>query len=576
LIENGSSTTTANEEALTTVENVYTSTTSPKKFPTTVESAYTSTTTTKKVPRTTTNVQTKMPSTKFTPNSNKPVNIQSLEITLDPEKEEEREYQKKTAFEKFDERFGDLDMEKSYGKLFELLWYNQLPCFDVPGITSKEKDEIFLKRCYWKNEKMNCNEIFQKRPTDRGMCCSFNIQKAEDILKESKYTESLSSLQSKELGNDEKSSQTKKPFKEPRPEAGINKGLTVIVDRHSDILSPGTVTDSFRGFITIIDDKDKYPMATLSSLIARPGYDSNIEVTAIQLEADPEIKKYDPAKRKCYFSDEFHLEMHQQYSQANCRMECKLMFASQCIKTCMEFDQECYCHNVSISKNEDINKADPCIPWFYPSEDGRSGKMCNPWVAQKFGNILDKQIPEDACNYCLPDCTLTKYSTSMSYAKFPICDHTTLGSSMLCDLMNESLNPAPWTSNAQDEFTKANESIPWYLETNAEKVVKSVKDAKQFSDRRFKVVEPFVKENLLLSSQLENPTYKAYEEDIGIVNIFFSEDRITKYLMKNRLSSFQFLSQVGGTMGLAMGISIISVIEIFYWCTYRLCRNLQN
>ena len=148
---------------------------------------------------------------------------------------------------------------------------------------------------------------------------------------------------------------------------------------------------------------------------------------------------------------------------------------------------------------------------------------------------------------------------------------------MLCDLMYESLNPAPWTSNAQDEFTKANESIPWYLETSAETNRRDkVEDVKKFSDRRFKVVEPVVKENLLLSSELEQPTYKAYEDDIGIINIFFSEDRVTKYLMRNRMTSFGFLSQVGGTIGLAMGISAISLIEILYWFTYRLYRNLQN
>ena len=75
----------------------------------------------------------------------KPQSVQSLEVSLDPGKKKERKKQERRAFENFDRMFGTLDMEKSYSKLFELLWYGQLPCFDVPGITSAERDELFLK-----------------------------------------------------------------------------------------------------------------------------------------------------------------------------------------------------------------------------------------------------------------------------------------------------------------------------------------------------------------------------------------------------------------------------------------------
>ena len=38
------------------------------------------------------------------------------------------------------ETYEKMDLEKSYPALFELLWYSQLPCFDVMNITSN-KDE---------------------------------------------------------------------------------------------------------------------------------------------------------------------------------------------------------------------------------------------------------------------------------------------------------------------------------------------------------------------------------------------------------------------------------------------------
>ena len=108
----------------------------------------------------------------------KPRNIQKLDLSLDPNKKEERENQTRNAIRRYDEDFGLIDLEKSYHSLFELLWYGQMPCTDVRGITSEMKDELsFLKKCYWKGTEIDCNSIFQKRPTDKGLCCSFNMEK---------------------------------------------------------------------------------------------------------------------------------------------------------------------------------------------------------------------------------------------------------------------------------------------------------------------------------------------------------------------------------------------------------------
>ena len=34
---------------------------------------------------------------------------------------------------------------------------------------------------------MNCSSIFTMFPTDRGMCCAFNMKKADDMFKASRY-----------------------------------------------------------------------------------------------------------------------------------------------------------------------------------------------------------------------------------------------------------------------------------------------------------------------------------------------------------------------------------------------------
>ena len=190
------------------------------------------------------------------PNDARPENIKNIEVSMDPTKKAERQKRSNEALQRYEETFGSLDMDKSYNALFELLWYSQMPCFDLKGLTSKAKDELsFLKKCFWKENPINCNAIFQQRPTDEGICCSFNMNKADQILKKSRYTEAISARQSRDA---ESAFETNHPpawyikDNEPIPQAGRHKGLMLIFDGHSNKVSAGTVKENFNGFITLV------------------------------------------------------------------------------------------------------------------------------------------------------------------------------------------------------------------------------------------------------------------------------------------------------------------------------------
>ena len=51
-----------------------------------------------------------------------------------------------------------------------------------------------IKDCIWKGRRLSCSAIFSKQPTDRGMCCSFNKEKADEMFKESLYMEQIKML----------------------------------------------------------------------------------------------------------------------------------------------------------------------------------------------------------------------------------------------------------------------------------------------------------------------------------------------------------------------------------------------
>ena len=52
---------------------------------------------------------------------------------------------------KHQKAFKDLDLERSYEGLFQLLWHSTSPCFDIQNWTSTYRDQkSSIKQCMWK------------------------------------------------------------------------------------------------------------------------------------------------------------------------------------------------------------------------------------------------------------------------------------------------------------------------------------------------------------------------------------------------------------------------------------------
>ena len=95
---------------------------------------------------------------------------------------------------------------------------------------------------------------------------------------------------------------------------------------------------------------------------------------------------------------------------------------------------------------------------------------------------MQKQIPKGHCKHCLPDCTTVKYDSVMTYADLRKCDRTNIGgTSILCALVDGPMNPAPWMNTAQKEFLNANQTVPWYLDTDSSQADEGMR---QFANKR--------------------------------------------------------------------------------------------
>ena len=72
--------------------------------------------------------------------------------------------------------------------------------------------------------------------------------------------------------------------------------------------------------------------------------------------------------------------------------------------------------------------------------------------------------------------------------------------------------------------------------------------------------------------KVDGSVYDAYEEDMAEVVFFFSKPVSTELLSSPRMTVFDFVASLGGILGLLMGVSFISVIEIAYWFSVKLAE----
>ena len=194
-----------------------------------------------------------------------------------------------------------------------------------------------------------------------------------------------------------------------------------------------------------------------------------------------------------------------------------------------------------------------------------TAKMCDPWENRDFLHKIDL-MPDGTCEYCLPDCSTTIYDHEVSSAPVKDCDHTNLGTSNICQVnslsIKQNINPPPFVNNIISQFKDDSEQIPQFAT-----------EMKMFSNMRYHIKESKISTAVFRYKVKDKPTYNAFEEDITIVNFYFDKDSILQYTRQENMTIVGYISQLGGLLGLFIGFSFISGVELIYWFTIRLYKN---
>ena len=409
---------------------------------------------------------------------------------------------------------------------------NQSVCikYHLPG------DSSVLKYCEWKGLTIPCSSIFTTHPTDRGLCCTFNILKAEEIFQGQTYQRAIKELQEKDSAYsfEDKSGSNVMGLGEFKTDPGKNKGLTVFLDAHTDKLSSGSVNEDDFGLIGLVGPKTSFPLSYKGSFLVRPGHNNIVAMSSTVVDSDSGLRDLSDTSRGCRFEDENDgLTIFKNYSQANCFVECFLK------------------HTIKIMKNA-YNFTTGCTPWFMPVAEAHP-TVCDPWQAAYFLEIMSN-IPESNCQQCIPDCIKTTYSTSVTSVPLRKCVTNEFGMSRDCaNIVDNMSNVKLIESSVKDSIIKRFGKLPFYIKSNWFAYI-----------RKYGTLLP---NGDVYGESLSS--YDALQNDIAKVEIFFKSTTTMKVKKNVTMTWIDYFSNVGGILGLVLGIGIISVFELI-WLNYRM------
>ena len=131
------------------------------------------------------------------------------------------------------DHFPSAEIGRNLTSLFNLLWNSNLPCFD----REDESGGFLLKKCFLYGEEKDCRDLFRPVTTDSGICCAFNHRQR---LRDSQYSRLLQKKQ-----REERAGENSEGF---QASVGVAKGLKVIMDQHSNLVTAGSVLTTSKYF----------------------------------------------------------------------------------------------------------------------------------------------------------------------------------------------------------------------------------------------------------------------------------------------------------------------------------------
>lgn len=175
----------------------------------------------------------------------------------------------------------------------------------------------------------------------------------------------------------------------PVPAAGVNNGLTVILNQ--DIKEYYCSAANGPGFIVAVHSPVELPIVKSRGILLESGMETLLRINVNKLEAE-DISDISPTYRQCLFEREQKLKVFKTYTRGNCENECeadRFWYSCHCIpfhflpiggneticglnhSKCIE-DMNIYSTNVNLDMDCESNCTEGCIDLNYWSDSFHS------------------------------------------------------------------------------------------------------------------------------------------------------------------------------------------------------------
>ena len=340
---------------------------------------------------------------------------------------------------------------------------------------------------------------------------------------------------------------------------GDANGPVVLLDaeqfNYADFKSTGA------GFKLALHDHRDKPLLKFSSQFVHTGAEIQINLTpTIIYTTNDAIAKLTPDQRGCYVEGENNMT-YLKYSGGyrnglknclidqgirdilwNCR--CRPIFASAGFSGSLKVPactgKELHCANQRI---QNMGVENPTIDIVVPEA------LKNP---NKIGNMTKPPSIK-----CMPECHIQENPNQISFAPFPQYDNF-FYQQVFCHVSSHI-----WQVSCQ------NENRRFFIDTKYPKLCLALKDFDEyFGNNATCLAWPgnFFEKNKEPNKTLSDELYWYGRDNLALIHLLIQSPYVTKLKKDVAMTFTNYVANTGGLLGLCLGFSFISAIEIFYWC----------
>ena len=318
--------------------------------------------------------------------------------------------------------------------------------------------------------------------------------------------------------------------------------------------------------ISIHNHLDK-PIIQFSSQLIFPGTDTQINlkpvITNTTLDA---INKFSPEVRNCYADGEANLTYLKygdgyRYEMNNCLVDQgirDIIWNCRCIPSFYEMNDD-YLPFIPICSGEKLYCANTRFPIDFKNNIIVQEAKDNP---DKIGNISKPEYIN-----CMPACEVQDNNNQMSLAPYP--QHRNFFYQQeFCEVASHI-----WQKTCQDE------NRAYFIDKDQPILCPLLHQFDEFFGNQSMKCEEwpsnYFKKFEHPNETLREEMYEYGRQNLALIHVMIQSPYVTKIKRDVAIPFVTFISNTGGLLGLCIGFSFISGIEVLFWICWC-CRDLKK